>query len=115
MSDTNGTTPTATSPPKDSPQQELPKPSRLGADRAKVYKTIERSLGEIVWEATHQANCFMNEAGEHRGETTANRYAQILDAAECLEIALTHLSMLKTALAFRLCTEDDRNIGPCPF
>jgi hypothetical protein len=109
MSDSNGTT-TATVPP-----QEMPKPYRPEADTAKVYAAIERSLNEVVWEATHQACGFVSLASEHRGETTAVRYAHLVDAAECLEIALTHLGLLKSALAFRLRTEDADNIDTLTF
>lgn len=110
MSDANGSktaTSTATVPPA---PKETPPYRRPEADRNKVYETVERSLGEIVSEAAHQAAMFVHAAREYRGDPTAVRYAHLVDAAECMEIGLTHLGLLKSAVAFRLRTEDDQNI-----
>jgi Ca2+-binding EF-hand superfamily protein len=49
-----------------------------------------------------------------KNETLAIRYGHLVDAAECLEIALTHLGQLKAAVSHRLLIEDEQN-GPLPY
>jgi hypothetical protein len=88
---------------------------RPTASTQKVHDEIARSLGHIVFESAHQATQFVT-LFEHydRDATTAIRYGHLVDAAECLEIALTHLGQLKAAVSYRLLIEDEQN-GPIPF
>lgn len=112
MSDSNGNN-TTTAPPAPTSTGESSY-RRSEASRKSVYEAIERALGEVVAEAAHQAAMFVHQAREYRGDPTAVRYAHLVDAAECLEIGLTHLGLLKSAVAFRLRTEDTQNIGDTP-
>jgi hypothetical protein len=86
------------------------KPCRPTASTQKVHDEIARSLGQIVFESAHQATQFVT-LFEHydRDATTAIRYGHLVDAAECLEIALTHLGQLKAAVSHRLLIEDEQN------
>jgi hypothetical protein len=91
-------------------------PYRPSASTEKVHETIWRSLAAIVTECAHQAGSFVYLA-EHsdRDKGTAVRYGHLVDAAECLEIAMTHLGQLKTAVSYRLRIEDEQNTGTPGF
>ena len=105
MSESNGKTSTI-------PEQKVPTPYRPKASTAAVHDAVMRSLSEVVSEATRQAGDFVYLAHHcDRDAGTAIRYGHLVDASECLEIALTHLGQLKMAVNHRLCEEDDRNIG----
>jgi hypothetical protein len=81
----------------------------------RVHEVITRSLSEIVSASTIQADMFVGLFDLYdKNETLAVRYGHLVDAAECLEIALTHLGQLKAAVAHRLLIEDEQN-GPIPF
>jgi hypothetical protein len=85
-------------------------PYRPTASTEKVHETIWRSLGQVVSEATYQAGNFVSLAEVYDNDATlAVRYGHLVDAAECLEIAMTHLGLLKTAVAYRLRIEDEQN------
>jgi hypothetical protein len=115
MSQTNGTTTTETSTKVDKPAKPAEyKPYRPEASTDKVRQAVENAFREIVHEATRQAGDFAHLVFVDREESTAVRYGHLVDAAECLEIAMTHLAMLKSALAYRLRIEDDTNIGTPP-
>jgi Ca2+-binding EF-hand superfamily protein len=88
---------------------------RPSASIQRVHDTIARSLGEIVSISALQADMFVSLFELYdKDETLAVRYGHLVDAAECLEIALTHLGQLKSAVAYRLRTEDEQN-EPLPF
>jgi hypothetical protein len=96
-------------------QKAVREPYRPTASTEKVYDTLARSLSEIVHTSSHQAMNFVSLFDLYdRDETIAVRYGHLVDAAECLEIALTHLVQLKAAVSYRLRTEDEQN-GPLPF
>jgi len=100
------------------PAQEIEQETyRPPASTVKVQETIMRSLSEIVSESLHQAGNFVSLAEHYdRDKTTAVRYGHLVDATECLEIALTHLGLLKAAVSYRLRIEDEQNIGNnCQF
>jgi hypothetical protein len=87
-------------------------PYRPAASTDKVHQTIWRSLAEIVTESALQAGTFVNLAQHYdRDKGTAVRYGHLVDAAECLEIAMTHRGQLKAAVSYRLRIEDEQNTG----
>jgi hypothetical protein len=91
-------------------------PYRPTASTEKVHEVIWRSLGQVVSEATYQAGNFVSLAEVYDSDKgTAVRYGHLVDAAECLEIAMTHLGLLKSAVAYRLRLEDEQNDKPLPF
>jgi hypothetical protein len=91
---------------------EKPEPYRPEASTEKVFEMVVDSMSRVVSEAAHQAGNFMALASLYeRDRGLAVRYGHLVDAAECLEIAQVHLDRLKAEMAFRLKTEDDRNIG----
>jgi hypothetical protein len=97
------------------PEQAEREPYRPIDSTREVHNTIVESLSDIVHTSTHQAYNFMRLfAWYDKHETTAVRYGHLVDAHECLEIALTHLVQLKAAVSYRLLTEDEQN-GPIPF
>jgi hypothetical protein len=91
-------------------------PYRPSASTDKVRDVVERSLGDVAYEAAHQACQFVSLARHYdRDQGTAVRYGHLVDAAECLEIALTHLGQLKAAVSYRLRIEDEQNTGTPGF
>jgi hypothetical protein len=111
MAGTNGKP--VTMPEQQSSERE---PYRPTASTQKVYDTVVRSLANVVSASTFEAYEFIN-LFEHydRDATTAVRYGHLVDAAECLEIALTHLGQLKSAVSHRLLIEDEQNTGTPGF
>lgn len=107
MSDDNGIT-GAASVVAAKPDQE---PYRPKASTAKVFDVIERSLREVISEATHQAGSFAFLSGADREKGVAVQYGHLIDASECLETAITYLGMLKQVVSHRLRVEDETNIG----
>jgi hypothetical protein len=99
MSDSNGTTTATATAAKERKTYQPPE-----GDPAKVYDVIERSMNDIVWEASHQANQLVHQARDYDDDpkTLPARYGHLVDAAECLEIALTHLGILRSLLAYRM-------------
>jgi hypothetical protein len=86
------------------------------ADRDKVYREMEQSLGRIVQEASHQAGQFASLASYYdRKETIAVRYGHLVDASECLELAMTYLNLLKSVLSYEMRVEDDQYLGDPAF
>ncbi|MGH3611154.1 MAG: hypothetical protein ACRDRK_00735 [Pseudonocardia sp.] len=117
MSESNGTTVIPIENGK-KPAEKLPErePYRPSASTDKVRRSIESAFREIVSEATSQAGHFTYLAWVDREKGTAVQYGHVVDATECLEIAMTHLGLLKAALAYRLRIEDEDNSdGPSPF
>lgn len=94
-------------------------PYRPPASTVKVREEIVSSFGRIVSEALSNGANFVALAYLYdRDESTAVRYGHLVDASECLEIALEHLGQLKSTLAYVMRVEDDNNIGsdgPIPF
>jgi len=88
---------------------------RPKASTARVHAQIESALREIVTEAANQLCSFMHLCWADEKAGTAVVYGHVVDASECLEIAATHLLMLKTAVAYRLRIEDDKNGADLPF
>ena len=88
---------------------------RPKASTARVHAQIESALREIVSEAATQLSNFMHLSWADEKAGTAVVYGHVVDASECLEIAATHLLMLKTAVAYRLRIEDDKNGADLPF
>lgn len=86
-------------------------PYRPDASTDKVRRTIESAFREIVSEGTTQAGHFAYLVWIDRDKGTAVQYGHLVDATECLEIAMTHMAMLKAAVAYRLRVEDGENIG----
>ncbi|MGI5131611.1 hypothetical protein ACQEVB_32740 [Pseudonocardia sp. CA-107938] len=78
-------------------------PYRPDASTDKVRTTVERSMGDIVYESITQAGHFMYLA-RHADRDAANsvRYGHLVDATECIEIASMHLEMLKAAVNYRM-------------
>ncbi|MFC4942356.1 hypothetical protein [Pseudonocardia sp. GCM10023141] len=104
MSESNGKAATIPQPANDAKER------RSQLDTTKVWRTIERSLNDIAWEAAMQAGQFLL-AADIVSDGTAVRYGRLVDATECMEIAMTYLGQLKSAVAFRLAIEDEQNIG----
>jgi hypothetical protein len=86
------------------------------ADRDKVYREIEQSLGRIVQEACHQAAQFASLGHyDDRKEAIAVRYGHLVDASECLELAMTYLGLLKGVLSHEMRVEDVQYLGDPAF
>ncbi len=108
MAETNGM-------PVTIPAQAAREPYRPTASTQEVHDTIARCLSDIVCTSASQARMFVSLFDLYdKDETLAVRYGHLVDAAECLEIALTHLGQLKAAVSHRLLIEDEQN-GPIPF
>lgn len=91
-------------------------PYRPEASTAKVYDRVVESLSRIVVGASYEAATFVNLANIYdMDEGTAVRCGHLVDAAECLEIAMTYLGQLRGAVAYRLRIEDDQNTGNGEF
>ena len=76
-----------------------------------VHDTIARSLSEIVYASAHQAYNFMRLFELYdRDKHIADRFQHLVDATECLEIAMTHLGQLKTMVSNRLSWEEERAV-----
>jgi hypothetical protein len=90
------------------PEQAERKPYRPTASTEKVHETIVRSLSEIVSTSAHEAGTFVSLFDLYdKDETLVVRHSHLVDATECLEIALTHLGQLKTIVSNRLYWEDE--------
>jgi hypothetical protein len=88
---------------------------RPDASTQTVHEAIARALSDIVSISALQADMFMSLFEQYdKDATLAVRYGHLVDAAECLEIALTHLGQLKAAVSYRLLIEDEQN-GAIPF
>ena len=97
------------------PEQAEREPYRPTAGTAKVYDTIVSGLSEVVHTSAHQAMNFVSLYTTYdRDKHIADRYQHLVDATECLEIALTHLGQLRSAVSQRRLLEDDQN-EPMPF
>lgn len=107
MSEFNGTSVPVTG------LSERPEPYRIPEPNIrKVYDAMLRSQYNVVFEAAHQASKFAIAANESSGDVdTATRLGHLVDAAECLEIALTQVGQWRAALAYRLHVEDERTAG----
>jgi hypothetical protein len=89
---------------------------RPKASTGAVYDEVIRSLSSVVTEAARTAADFVRLAEYYdRDKTTAIRHGHLVDAGECLEIAMTHLGQLRAAVAHRLRIEDEQNLGESPF
>jgi hypothetical protein len=107
MAETNGS-------PVITPEQQAERePYRPTASTQEVYDTVARALSDVVTTSARQAAVFVSLFDLYdRDATTAIRYGHLVDAAECLEIALTHLGQLKSAVSHRLLIEDEQNAEP---
>jgi hypothetical protein len=93
------------------PEQAEREPYRPTASTENVHDTITRSLSEIVSTSAHQAGTFVSLFDHYdKNEPLTVRYGHLVDATECLEIALTHLGQLKTMVANRLSWEEERAV-----
>jgi hypothetical protein len=88
---------------------------RPSADRDKVYREIEQSLGRIVQQACHQAAQFASLGHYQREEAVAVRYGHLVDASECLELAMTYLGLLKGVLSHEVRVEDAQYLADPAF
>jgi hypothetical protein len=92
-----------------------PEPYKPNASTEKVFEAVLDAIGSVVSVAARQADNFVMLASYYdKDRGIAVRYGHLVDAAECLEIAQVHLDRIKAEMAFRLKTEDDRNLGPTP-
>ena len=88
---------------------------RPEASIERVYEEVMRSFASVATTALHNAGNFVYLAEHYdRDAGTAVRMGHLVDAAECAEIALTHLGQLKALVSHRLHTEDER-ISEYPF
>ena len=109
---TNGATATSPARPSLADLQKY----RPKASTAAVHEEVIRSLSEVVTEAADNAAGFARLASLYdRDAGTAIRYGHVVDATECLEIAMTHLGQLKAALNHRLRLEDEQHTGETPY
>jgi hypothetical protein len=108
MAETNGT-------PVIIPEEAEREPYRPPASTEQVYERIASSLSDVVRTSARQGANFVSLFDIYdRDETLAVRYGHLVDAAECLEIALTHLGLLKASVGHQLRIADEQN-GPIPF
>jgi hypothetical protein len=104
MAETNGK-------PVTIPAQAERKPYRPTASTVKVHDTIARSLSEIVSTSAHEAGTYVSLFELYdKDEPFTVRYGHLVDAAECLEIALTHLGQLKTMVSNRMSWEEEQEV-----
>jgi Ca2+-binding EF-hand superfamily protein len=97
------------------PEQTEREPYRPTASTQKVYDAIVSSLSDVVSTSAHEAATFVSLFDLYdKDETLVVRYGHLVDATECLEIALTHLGQLKSTVGYRLRMEDEQN-GTIPF
>ena len=69
---------------------------RPKASTTAVHDAVLSSLASVVSSATHTAWEFLSLVEVYdRDATTAIRLGHLVDASECLEIAMTHLGQLK--------------------
>ena len=109
----NGATAAADSAPHSTSVADRYRPK---ASTTAVHDAVLSSLASVVSSATHTAWEFLSLVEVYdRDATTAIRYGHLVDASECLEIAMTHLGQLKAAMNHRLRIEDARNGGESPF
>lgn len=81
-------------------------PYRPTASTDKVRQEVEHAMGRIVLEALYQGTHFIQLADHYdRDAEEAVRYGHLVDATECMEIAFTHLAMLKAAMNYRVVTD----------
>jgi hypothetical protein len=89
---------------------------RPKASTDEVHDTMIRSLAEVVTSALHNAGQFVALATVYdRDASTGTRYGHLVDATECVEIAMTHLGQLKAAVKHRLQMENEDNPGVIAF
>ena len=89
---------------------------RPKASTTAVHDEMLRSLASVVTTALSNAGSFVGLAEHYdRDAGTAIRLGHLVDAAECAEIAMTHLGQLKAAMNHLLRTEDEQNTGESPF
>ena len=68
-------------------------PYRPTASTEKVHDTVISSLSDVVRTSAHEAGSFVSLFDLYdKNATLAVRYGHLVDATECLEIALTHLA-----------------------
>src|SRR5689334_21476797 len=103
-STTNGTTEKATALTSVSSIEDIdPGPYRPDASTARVYDPVAESLSRIVVQASYETATFVNLANIYdRDADPVVRMGHLVDATECLELALTHLGQLRTAMQHRL-------------
>jgi len=77
------------------------------ASREKVYAEIERGLSGMVSEAVFQASQFVVLSSYARGDGVIARHEHLVDASECMELAMTYLGQLKALLSDRIRVEND--------
>jgi hypothetical protein len=75
---------------------------RPKAGRDKVYAEIERGLRSMVSEAAFQAGQFVSLSYYERDAEITARHGHLVDASECMELAMTYLGQLKQLLSHRI-------------
>ncbi len=89
---------------------------RPEASTTAVHDTVLTSLASVVTAAVHHAGHYVYLADHYdRDATTAVRLGHLVDATECVEIAMTHLGQLKAAMSHRLRLEDEHHAGETPY
>jgi hypothetical protein len=89
------------------PEQAEREPYRPTASTEKVHDTVIRSLSEVVRTSAHEAGAFVALFDVYdKDEPLTVRFRHLINATECLEIALTHLGQLKSVVTDRLDIED---------
>ncbi len=88
---------------------------RPSPDRDKVYAEIDRALRSVVSESAFQAGQFVSLLHYDRDDTIAVRHQHLVDASECLELAMTYLGQLKALLSHRMRVENDGPWAPDLF
>ena len=99
MAETNGK-------PATIPVQAEREPYRPTASTKNVQDAVIRSLSNIVETGAYEASRFVILFERYDDDKPiAGRYEHLVDAAECLETALTHLGQLRTIVANRMSCE----------
>src|SRR5690348_11127318 len=110
---TDKVTPLTAIPSTKDPERE---PYRPQASTEKVYDTLVESASRVVSEASYQAGNFVSLASHYDKDADPTvRMGHLVDATECLELALTHLGQLRTAMAHRLRVLGGDWDRPLPF
>jgi hypothetical protein len=106
MAETNGK-------PVTIPEQAEREPYRPAASTKSVYDTVANTMAIIVEMAAHEASSHVSLFDRYdRDASFADRFQHLVDATECLEIALIHLGQLKAAARQSQLIDDSE---PLPF
>jgi hypothetical protein len=103
MAETNGK-------PVTIPEPSEREPYRPTASTKNVYDTIASSMSMIIESAAYEARTYVSLFDRYDKDVSlVFRHQHLVDATECLELALIHLGQLKAMVEHRLRIKDEQN------